>query len=77
LCSYQYKVVIGFNSTSIFEAILYEQKVLLFKTNSQEFDSSGFSEISVNSDLDECIENVNNSINSRYYFEDLGKLNEL
>jgi hypothetical protein len=77
LCSHQYKVVIGFNSTSIFEAILYEQKVLLFKTNSQEFDSSGFSEISVNSDLDECIENVNNSINSRYYFEDLGKLNEL
>lgn len=68
LRQYNYKAVIGFNSTSIFEACLYNQNILLFKTNNQEFENPGFKEISINSDLNTSIDNIN-STEHTYFFK--------
>lgn len=73
----KYKVVIGFNSTSLFEASLYEQDILLFKTKNQEFKNPGFEEISVDADLYECINNIKPHIDNRYFFKEMEKLDEL
>ncbi len=46
-----FKGVIAFNSTAVFEAKLYNQKVLMFKSSSTEFINPGFVEFCIGEDL--------------------------
>jgi hypothetical protein len=71
LMSTQFEAVIGFNSTSIFEASLYKQNVLLFKTDNQEFDNPGFKEFNISSDLYFKLDSFEQNICSNYFFKEV------
>ncbi|MFA0087029.1 hypothetical protein [Vibrio sp. 10N.261.51.F12] len=77
LLKYRYRAVIGFNSTALFEASLYKQKVLLFKTDNQEFRNPGFKEIDINSSLSECVCDIGDKVGSEYFFKKIEASNKL
>ena len=71
----QFKAVIGFNSTSVFEASLFKQNVLLFKTANQEFSNPGFKEFDISSDLYEVLKNSEQGVCSNHFFKEAEESN--
>lgn len=52
----KFVAVVGFNSTTIFEASLYSQKILLFVTGNDEFSNPGFNEFNIESNFKDELE---------------------
>lgn len=59
LTQFKYSAVISFNSTAVFEASLYDQHLLLFVTDTSEFENPGFKEFNLSSDLMDELKNNN------------------
>ena len=69
LSDYEYKFCISFNTTAMFEAALYEQKIIQYKSNNDElFIENVPSFKNLNEFEDVTSKEINRTIDTEYYF---------
>lgn len=69
-----FKACIGFNTTAIFECLLYQQRAIQFKSGNDEFFVDGVPQFSNVNELDNLLINEGDSIiSSSYFFKDIEK----
>ncbi|WP_283709988.1 hypothetical protein [Pseudoalteromonas prydzensis] len=63
----RYAAVIGFNSTAVFEAALYNQNVFIFKSSRPEFINPGFNDFDINDNLPEVLRKKNSLVKNDFF----------
>lgn len=67
----EWECIIGFNSTSLFESLLYGNTVLQYQSGNDEFESVGFTEFSDKASLTTILQNLEKTkqrVDPTYYF---------